>query len=220
MQNYNRSCASFTRGFAALGAVLAMGLASTARPAAAPFAYVVSNAQVRPGTCAAIVSVIDTGANPPAVVAMVPVGDCAIGVAITPDGKHAYVANNGSGTVSVIDTASNTEVATVPVLATVTVGPMGPLVLNPQSVGFIPPPPGVPFPPFNAQLAIHFGGATNEDAFALNNNFTLSSTAPLIHPLTDRVMLNVGTFATTIPPASFVKQKDGSFAFKGVVGAG
>ncbi len=36
-----------------------------------------------------------------------------LGVAITPDGAFAYVANNGSNTVSVIETASNTVVATV-----------------------------------------------------------------------------------------------------------
>jgi YVTN family beta-propeller protein len=35
-------------------------------------------------------------------------------VAITPDGVFAYVANNSSGTVAVIETASNTVVATVP----------------------------------------------------------------------------------------------------------
>ena len=35
------------------------------------------------------------------------------GVAITPDGAFAYVANSDSGTVSVIETASNTVVATV-----------------------------------------------------------------------------------------------------------
>ncbi len=37
------------------------------------------------------------------------------GVAITPDGAFAYVTNSGIGTVSVIETASNTVVATVPV---------------------------------------------------------------------------------------------------------
>jgi YVTN family beta-propeller protein len=35
------------------------------------------------------------------------------GVAVTPDGKHAYVANFESLDVSVIDTATNTVVATV-----------------------------------------------------------------------------------------------------------
>ncbi|MGI8570506.1 MAG: hypothetical protein ACR2KT_16375 [Methylocella sp.] len=50
------------------------------------------------------------------------------GVAITPDGKHAYVANLFSNNVSVIDTASNT------VAATVAVG-------GPKDVGIVPPPP-------------------------------------------------------------------------------
>ena len=69
-------------------------------------------------------AVIDTATN--TVVAMVPLpGTFAPGVAITPDGAFAYVANNGGGvccgggggpsSVSVIDTASNTEIANVPV---------------------------------------------------------------------------------------------------------
>ena len=56
---------------------------------------------------------IDTASN--MVVATVPVGSSPYGVAVTPDGKHAYVANIGSNNVSVIHTASNTVVATVPV---------------------------------------------------------------------------------------------------------
>jgi YVTN family beta-propeller protein len=59
------------------------------------------------------VSVIDTATN--TVVATVPVGSFPFGVAITPDGTHAYVTNQDSHTVSVIDTATNTVVATVPV---------------------------------------------------------------------------------------------------------
>jgi YVTN family beta-propeller protein len=45
-----------------------------------------------------------------------PTGTFPVGVAVTPDGKHAYVTNEGDGTVSVIDTATNTvEAATLPV---------------------------------------------------------------------------------------------------------
>lgn len=36
-------------------------------------------------------------------------------VAVAPDGRHAYVTNNGSNAVSVIDTANNHVTATVPV---------------------------------------------------------------------------------------------------------
>ncbi len=56
---------------------------------------------------------IDTASN--TVVATVTVGIGPNGVAITPAGAFAYVANNISNNVSVIDTASNTVVATVPV---------------------------------------------------------------------------------------------------------
>jgi YVTN family beta-propeller protein len=62
-----------------------------------------------PGT----VSVMDTATN--TVVATIGVGIGPTGVAITPDGKHAYVANPHSNNVSVIDTASNMVVATVTV---------------------------------------------------------------------------------------------------------
>jgi YVTN family beta-propeller protein len=72
--------------------------------AASPLAYVTD-------FFSAAVLVIDTSTN--AVVATVPVGNLPSGVAITPDGAFAYVANQGR-TVSVIETATNTVVATVP----------------------------------------------------------------------------------------------------------
>ena len=71
---------------------------------------------------ASTVSVIDTASN--TVVATIPVGQYPNGVATTPDGTHAYVANNaipsdGSinspGVVSVIDTTRNKVVTTIPV---------------------------------------------------------------------------------------------------------
>ena len=57
------------------------------------------------------VSVIATSSN--TVVATVAVGDNPYGVALTPDGSHAYVDNSSDNTVSVIATSSNTVVATV-----------------------------------------------------------------------------------------------------------
>ena len=68
------------------------------------------------------VSVIDIATN--TVVATIPVGPipfAPIGVATAPDGTRAYVTNAGvpfdsaNGTVAVIDTATNTVVATIPV---------------------------------------------------------------------------------------------------------
>ena len=106
------------------------------------------------------------------------------GVAVTPDGKHAYVGNEGSNTVSVIATATNTVVATVPVVsafgiaftpdgkqayitnfsnpgtvsviatATNTVVGTASVGIGPVGVAIVPPPPGVPFLAFSAKLAI------------------------------------------------------------------
>ena len=92
-------------------------------------------------------------------------------VAVTPDGKHAYV-TNGSVTVSVIDTATNTVVATVPVgsfpfgvavtpdgkhayvtnngssnVSVIRTAPNKVVAAVPVGKGIVPPPPGVPFLP-------------------------------------------------------------------------
>jgi DNA-binding beta-propeller fold protein YncE len=53
---------------------------------------------------------IDAASN--TVVATVPVGQLPTGVAVTPDGTHAYVTNQVSDSVSVIGTATNMVVAT------------------------------------------------------------------------------------------------------------
>jgi YVTN family beta-propeller protein len=60
------------------------------------------------------VSVIDTAAN--ALVGLpIAVGTYPYGVAVTPDGGRVYVANSNTDNVSVIDTATNTVAATLPV---------------------------------------------------------------------------------------------------------
>lgn len=51
--------------------------------------------------------------SPSVVAATINVGDSPVGVAISPDGGTAYVANSGSDSVSIIDTASNSVAATV-----------------------------------------------------------------------------------------------------------
>ena len=58
-------------------------------------------------------SVITTATG--AVSAPITVGKGPVEVAITPDGKHAYVANSGDGTVSVITTATGAVSATITV---------------------------------------------------------------------------------------------------------
>jgi YVTN family beta-propeller protein len=71
------------------------------------FAYVVNQGSDS-------VSVIDTSKN--SVLTTIPVGSFPQGVAVTPDGTHAYVANV-SDSVSVIDTSTNIVSATVPLPA-------------------------------------------------------------------------------------------------------
>ena len=77
---------------------------------AAPFAYVVnSNSALQdPGT----VSVIDCATN--TVTASITVGLLPSGIALTPDGMFAYVANTDSNSISVIATATNTVATTIP----------------------------------------------------------------------------------------------------------
>src|SRR5262249_24616022 len=76
------------------------------------FAYVTNNS-------ANSVSVIDTAAQ--MAIATVTVGEGPLGVALTPDGRFAYVANRqrfnvlAPGDVSVIDTRTRALVATIPV---------------------------------------------------------------------------------------------------------
>ncbi len=150
---------------------------------------------------------IDTASN--TVVATVRVGGFPNGVAVTPDGKQAYVTNLGSGTVSVIDTASNTVSATVAAGNT------------PLGVGIMPPPVGVSFLAFSAKLEIDLDRKPKEDRFKLQSSFTLSSTAPAIHPVIEPVTLQIGTFSITIPPGSFKRHgdgdEDGFFTFHGVI---
>ena len=70
-------------------------------------------------------AVIDTATSSVVAIVPLPANTFSFSTAVSPDGAFAYVANNGSSTccgggggassVSVIDTASNTEIATVPV---------------------------------------------------------------------------------------------------------
>jgi len=59
------------------------------------------------------VSVIDTAKN--TVTATILVDGFPTGVAVTPNGRKVYVANQSSATVSVIDTAASAVTATIPV---------------------------------------------------------------------------------------------------------
>jgi YVTN family beta-propeller protein len=112
----NNSYPLWMRVLAALWPAMAVVIGSSAQTAgAAPFAYVANS---NPFTVqSSTVSVIDTASSPPEIVAAIPVGRVPAGVAVTPNGKQAYVTNefDSPGTVSVIDTASNTVTSTITV---------------------------------------------------------------------------------------------------------
>ncbi len=73
-----------------------------------------TKAYVTNSVTAGTVSVLDLTTPTFPVIATISVGNTPFGIAITPDGTKAYVANVLSGTVSIIDTASNTVTATIP----------------------------------------------------------------------------------------------------------
>jgi YVTN family beta-propeller protein len=66
---------------------------------------------IRVGRQPSVVAITPNGRF--AYVTTVQVGDRPTGLAVTPDGRRVYVADQAAGTVSVIDTASNTVAATV-----------------------------------------------------------------------------------------------------------
>jgi YVTN family beta-propeller protein len=150
------------------------------------------------------VAVIDTATNTVEPMT-VPVGSEPLFLAITPDGKHVYVANYDSSIVSVIDTASNTMTATVPVGT------------SPNCVAIMPPPQGVPFAAFTAKLDIDLHKKPNRDGFQLRSQFILGQGSNGIDPVTEAVTLQLGPFTTTIPSGSFKGKKFGPFEFHGKI---
>ena len=173
--------------------------------------------------------VIDTAKR--AIVAALPVS-ASNGIAITPDGKHVYVGN------SVIETATNTVVATLPVFGSgIAVTPDGEHVYLASTVietakntvaatlpdwgslwAIIPPPQGVPFAAFSAKLDIHSSSSQHQDAFDLQSSFILSSKVSNgIHPDIEPLKLQVGPFITTIPAGSFKQAQGSSYSYEGVI---
>lgn len=147
---------------------------------------------------------IDTATN--TVVSAIPVTRPS-GVAITADGKHAYVTNLGSGSVSVIETVDNKVVSTVPLPAGanpagIAITPDGTRVYvannnsnnvsviqtaankvvgNPIPVGTSPVGVGIIPPPQGVQF-LSFNAkldikAAKRGTFDVQSEFTLSSTA-------------------------------------------
>ena len=79
----------------------------TATPVPAGYAYI-------PNATDNVVSAVDLSTN--TVKAKIAVGQNPDGEAITPDGSRVYITNTGSHSVSVINTASNTVISTIPLV--------------------------------------------------------------------------------------------------------
>ena len=113
--------------------------------------------------------------------------------------NFAYVTNANDNTVSVIATASNTVVATVPVGN------------QPVGVAITPALPALPFSDFSAKLDISSAG------FDLTGTFTLG-TGGMIDPPTQPLTLVVGTYTVTVPAGSFKAGPKRTFTFAGTIG--
>jgi YVTN family beta-propeller protein len=117
----------------------------------------------------------------------------------TPNGSFLYVANFGDSTVSVISTASNGAVATIPVGG-------GPIGLDITKLT-------VPFVQFNVEQLI-----INQQGFHEEGTFTLGALSNGIDPVHAPVKLTIGSFSLSIGPGLF-RQVGGSdhFVFQGTV---
>ncbi len=80
--------------------------------------------------------------------------------------------------------------------------------IGPSSVAITPL---VPFASSFAKLEIAKQG------FDLNESFTLGANSSGINPVTENVTLQIGTFSVTIPGGSFKLNRNGRFAFQGVI---
>ncbi|MBZ5493950.1 MAG: YncE family protein [Acidobacteriia bacterium] len=144
------------------------------------------------------VSIIDTATNT-LEPSPIQVGQFSAGVAVTPDGASVYVANQGSNNVSVISTATNTVVATVP-------------------AGFSP------FAIAIANLSTPFsrfaisGLSVNKNGFTESGTFTLGANSSGLDLAAQPLTITVDNFTLTIPAGSF-KQVGGNmhFVFSGTI---
>jgi YVTN family beta-propeller protein len=202
------------------------------------------------GSGISAVMVIATATNTVVATVGFPSDSTVRGIAVSPDGTRVYVAvtlqagNCGQfdtcAFVSVVDTTTNTVVATVPTVQgsdAVAVTPDGArlyvvsiygavsvfdtvtntLVATVQvpslAVGIgIQPVTSFAFAAFSAKVDI----SPSTGSFDMNSTFTLGTGSRGINPLTQPVTLKVGAFTATIPAGSFQQNPQG-FVFGGII---
>jgi YVTN family beta-propeller protein len=142
--------------------------------------------------------VISTATN--TIIATIPVGSLPTGIAVTPDGSDVYVAIRSNSTVSVINPATNTVVASGIAVAP---GAQDLVIFNPTT----------PFAAFTiANLNI------SPQGFHEQADFTLAANSHGIDWAHQPLTLTIGSFSLTIPAGSF-QQVGGNmhFVFNGTV---
>jgi YVTN family beta-propeller protein len=79
--------------------------------------YVLFNSTISPPEIVAVIDTVTNTVTQTVTVEPASFTTTLTGIAVTPDGKHVYVSNQGSNSVSVLDTANETVVATISVTA-------------------------------------------------------------------------------------------------------
>lgn len=123
------------------------------------------------------------------------------GVAITADGKHAYVPNILTDTVTIIDTSTNAIVGSIPVGISPDIAVSGLVTVS--------------FAKYTPELLV----APKLSAYSVAASFTLGSSAPALSPTTQSLTLTIGSFSATIPSGSIKRPnaKVGLYTYDGVV---
>jgi len=132
-------------------------------------------------------------------------GEGPFSVAVDPSGKFAYVANMDSGTASGYTIDPNTGALTAVVGSPFVAG------FVPQSVAITPL---VPFASSFAKLEIKTG---HRPGFHLKEFFRLATNSNGINPVTENLILQIGTFSVTIPSGSFEQIRHDRFGFEGSI---
>ena len=128
------------------------------------------------------------------------------GIAVTPNGKLIYVANQDTNSVSAIETLSNKGAATIP-------------GSGPTTISIVSPPQGPGGVAINADLLVSIGHQPKQDGFALESSIT-APVGQQIQPATVPLTLQVGPFFATLPAGSLVSAGGGTYLYDGFVNDG
>ncbi len=165
------------------------------------------------------ISKIDLATN--TIVGSVVTGQLVIGIALTSDGATAYTADNGTGTVSVVDTATMTVTTTLPIAPqAATTTPDGSAIWVSSNI-FVPPFPAVMYvidPTTNTFTNFplgHGSSAPSSIAFTPNGAFAYLAnfSANLVSVIDTATQTEVATITAGNRPFYVAVTPDGAFAY-------